>query len=62
MKGPGRNLLRLILILVVAAAVGHVAATRSGYAQAVNGTLLGTNSILTLNNLTTNRAGVYCVG
>jgi hypothetical protein len=42
MKGLGRHLLRLAVILVLAAALGHVAATRSGYAQAVNGTLLGT--------------------
>jgi hypothetical protein len=42
MKGLARHLPRLIVILVLAAALGHVAATRLGYAQAVNGTLLGT--------------------
>ncbi|HEV8485871.1 MAG TPA: TonB-dependent receptor, partial [Blastocatellia bacterium] len=42
MKGLQRHLLRLTVILVLAAALGHIAATRLGYAQAVNGTLLGT--------------------
>ena len=42
MKGPAKHLPRLIVILVLGAALGHVSATSSVYAQAVNGSLLGT--------------------
>ena len=42
MKDLANNLPRLIVTFILAATLGHVAATRSVYAQAVNGTLLGT--------------------
>ena len=42
MKGLAKHLPRLIMTLVLAAALGHVVALRSAHAQAVNGSLLGT--------------------
>src|SRR5882762_9956498 len=42
MKDLANNLPRLMVTFILAATLGHVAATRSVYAQAVNGTLLGT--------------------
>ena len=42
MKGLAKHLPRLIMTVVLAAALGHVVALPSAHAQAVNGTLLGT--------------------
>ena len=56
MKDLANNLPRLIVTFILAATLGHVAATRSVYAQAVNGTLLGT--ITDINNAVVSGATV----